>query len=131
MEPNTLLRAIMAIEQAPLEDAEYALTLVNRVMTGRRKKAQAEGPENGVNEDSIEARAETVLRENGSPLTSEEIAEKINTRFGSENPKASVASALSRSMQKKPDSQFVRVRHGLFGLREWEDDEAGTEAPAS
>ena len=131
MELNALIRGIKAFEVAPLEDAEYALSLVKRVMVSRRKKSEAETSDNGVNEASIEARAVTVLHENGSPLTSEEIAEKINTRFGSENPKASVASALSRSMQKKPDSPFMRVRHGLFGLREWEDDEAGTEAPAS
>ena len=118
---NPLLRAVRAFEEATLEDAEFALTLVNRVMDRKRERFV----------ESLDGKPRTsrllgwtvpadALRRAAMSMTTSELAKAIGT-----TPK-SIAPTLARDIRDKGDqSRFVRVRNGVFALREWRKTDQG------
>ena len=133
-ELNPLLKAIRAFDAADMRDAEYALELATRIVQLRRE-AQA-ASRSGANvvtrhqsSDTVASRIESILSDVGTPMTAEQITEKMNSRFGGGIAKASIASALSRSI-KSPDSPFARQGQGVFVLRAWNADGNGAGANA-
>ena len=74
----------------------------------------------------IEA-ADKVLKENGKPLSVEEITKiilkKKLVKTEGKTPEASVSSLLSadikNSQSKSLPSRFVLIRRGFYGLAEW------------
>ena len=67
---------------------------------------------------SVPARVEAALRQAGKPMTTSALATATGASV------SSVASAVSHSLRRKGEqSPFVRVRNGVFALREWRKTE--------
>ena len=130
-ELNPLLRALEAFDKADVNDAEYALRLATRIVQLKREaKAVRQIGSNVVARppasDSVVSRVEAVLSDIGKPMTADQIADKVNSRFGVATNKASIASALSRSIRVS-GSPFARQSTGVFVLRAWNADGDGAE----
>lgn len=63
---------------------------------------------------------EDALRDAGKPMTTSALATATGASV------SSVASAVSHSLRRKGEqSPFVRVRNGVFALREWRKTDQG------
>ena len=114
-------------ESAPVADVARVIKYVSRIVearTGSSQKRVDKPPDENVRSrggqvkpDSMRAKAETVLRDNGAPMTAAEIATGVRSRFNETVKRTSLLSILSRLAVKK--DTFSRPEVGMYGLLEW------------
>lgn len=116
---NPLLRAVRAFEEASLEDAEFALKLIGGIMDRKRERF-VQTLDDPVSVPSIPDRAADALRKAAKPMTTSALATATGASV------SSIATGIGREIRDKGDaSRFMRIRNGVFALREWRKTDQG------
>ena len=67
-------------------------------------------------------RVKSLLEENGAPMSIADMIEASGIPSRSKTPGYSVSRDLSLSMRDDPQSPFIRLRRGVYGLAKWYED---------